>query len=334
MAGSRIAGIIIGDSGETVTQPSGDAFQTKTRIAAILESLGRRPNHRFGQNFLIDRNLMEKLVNSAELQPNDCVLEVGPGTGSLTAHLVQRAGRVVSVEIDRFLADHLEQTLGTDARFRLVRGDCLQDKSTLSPELIEAVRQAGAELKSESLKLVANLPYDAATPLVIELLISDLKVSRLCFTVQTEVADRFLATPSTRDYGPVGIIVQALCTAKRIAKCPPEAFWPRPKVHSTMIQLDVTPNPPPALLPPGPFAQFVRSMFLHRRKTIVNNARSVENADGVLAAIRELKIDEKARPENLSVEEWIDLWTAIVAQGHDEAGSMRNTSRGGSNRAP
>lgn len=297
--------------GDTVSQSGGDAFQTKTRIAAILESLGRRPTHRFGQNFLIDRNLMEKLVESAELTRSDCVLEVGPGTGSLTGHLLQRAGRVVAVEIDTYLGDHLRQSLGDDSRFRLVRGDCLQDKSTLSPELIDAVRRARAELQSGSLKLVANLPYDAATPLVIELLLSDLNVSRLCFTVQTEVADRFLAQPSSRDYGPVSIIVQALCTAKRVAKCPPEAFWPRPKVHSTMLRLDVLKPHATRLSPPGPFARFVRSMFLHRRKTLVNNARSMENADGVIAAIRKLCVNESARPENLSVHEWIALWETI-----------------------
>jgi len=297
-----------------VTPSSGDAFQTKTQIAALLETLGRRPNHRFGQNFLIDRNLMKKLVDSAELARRDCVLEVGPGTGSLTAHLLQQAGRVVSVEIDTFLADHLEQSLRDDSRFRLVRGDCLHDKSTLAPALVEAVRQAGAELKSESLKLVANLPYDAATPLVIELLLSDLQVSRLCFTVQTEVADRFLAQPSTRNYGPVSIIAQALCAAKRVAKCPPEAFWPRPKVQSTMLRLDVLDPHRPGLSPPGPFAQFVRSMFLHRRKTLVNNARSVENAVVVIAAIRQLGINENARPENLSVDEWIALWQSADAR--------------------
>lgn len=294
-----------------MTPSSGDAFQTKSQIAAILESIGRRPSHRFGQNFLIDRNLMDKLVESAGIDRGDCILEVGPGTGSLTALLLKHAGRVVSVEIDDHLADHLDRALGGDPHFRLVRGDCLQDKSTLAPALVEAVRMARVEIGPGPLKLVANLPYDAATPLVIELLLSDLAVSRLCFTVQTEVADRFLAQPSTRDYGPVSIIVQTLCMAKRVAKCPPEAFWPRPKVQSTMLRLDVNSSRHAALSPPGPFARFVRSMFLHRRKTLINNARSLENAENVIAAIQKLGIDENARPENLSVAEWVELWRAM-----------------------
>lgn len=294
-----------------MTPSSGDAFQTKSQIAAILESIGRRPSHRFGQNFLIDRNLMDKLVESAGIDHGDCILEVGPGTGSLTALLLKHAGRVVSVEIDDHLADHLDRALGGDPHFRLVRGDCLQDKSTLAPALVEAVRMARVEIGPGPLKLVANLPYDAATPLVIELLLSELEVSRLCFTVQTEVADRFLAQPSTRDYGPVSVIVQALCVAKRVAKCPPEAFWPRPKVQSTMLRLDVNPSRHAARSPPAPFARFVRSMFLHRRKTLINNARSLENAENVIAAIQKLGIDENARPENLSVAEWVELWKAM-----------------------
>lgn len=298
-----------------MTPSSGDAFQTKSQIAAILESIGRRPSHRFGQNFLIDRNLMDKLVESAAIDRGDCILEVGPDTGSLTAMLLKHAGRVVSAEIDDHLAEHLDRTFGGDARFRLVRGDCLQDKSTLAPALVEAVRKARAELNYGPLKLIANLPYDAATPLVIELLLSDLDVSRLCFTVQTEVADRFLALPSTRDYGPVSIIVQALCNAKRVAKCPPEAFWPRPKVQSTMLRLDVSSPRNAALSSPGPFARFVRSMFLHRRKTLINNARSLEDAANVIAAIQRLGITENARPENLSVQEWISLWNKIRVDG-------------------
>jgi len=291
-----------------VNPPSSDAFQTKTQIVALLESLGRHPVHRFGQNFLIDRNLMQRLVDSAELSPQDCVLEVGPGTGSLTGLLLERAGRVVSVEIDTHLADHLEQMLGSRPTFHLVRGDCLQDKSTLAPAMVAAVRRACDALPGGALILVANLPYDAATPLVLDLLLSDLPMTRLCFTVQTEVADRFLASPSTRDYGPVGIVTQALTTPKRTCTCPPQAFWPRPKVHSTMLRLDVTVPRPDGLSPPKPFAEFVRALFQHRRKTLMNNARSLENAEMIQQAIKQMGIDANARPENVSVAEWIDLW--------------------------
>jgi len=296
-----------------VTSSNDGPFQTKTQIVALLDSLGRRPVHRFGQNFLIDRNLMQRLVDSAEITRHDCILEVGPGTGSLTGLLLERAGRVVSVEIDTHLADHLDRTFADQPQFQLVRGDCLQDKSTLAPALVDAVTKSCSELGAGAVKLVANLPYDAATPLVIDLLLSDLPVTRLCFTVQSEVADRFLAAPSTRDYGPVGILVQALTTARRTARCPPQAFWPAPKVHSTMLQLDVNTARPASLAHPGKFAALVRAMFQHRRKTLINNARTLENADRVIDAIGQLGIDANVRPENLSVAEWIQLWEQVRA---------------------
>src|SRR5207244_2312773 len=156
----------------------------------------------YGQHFLIDRNLMRILVASAEIAPADCVIEVGAGAGSLTGLLAAAAAHVVAVEIDPRLVPIALAELAGRENVTLVAGDALADKSTLSAALVDAVSRArrGA---SGGLMLVANLPYDIATPLVIDLLLSDLPMTRLCFTVQSEVADRFLAAVGSRDYGPI-----------------------------------------------------------------------------------------------------------------------------------
>jgi len=298
-----------------VTDPNGEsAFQTQSQIAATLAALGRGPLHRFGQNFLIDRNLMHKLLDAAEPSPSDVALEVGPGTGSLTGLLLGRFAHVISVEIDTDLAEVVAGRFASVDTFTLVRGDCLHNKSTLSPDMMAAIRVALHRHPGGALHLVANLPYDAATPLVVDLLLSDLPLRRLCFTVQTEVADRFLAAPSSRDYGPVGIITQALADGRRIAKCPPQAFWPRPKVHSTMVRLDVRPERPATLNPANQFAWFVRSMFLHRRKTLANNAKTLPDADQVMNAVMQCGIDPGQRPENLTVSQWIQIHELAQSQ--------------------
>ena len=285
--------------------PSG--FQTKTALRILLESAGTNPRKRFGQHFLIDRNLMQKLVDAAEPGPNDCVLEVGAGTGSLTGLLAGAAGCVVAVEIDRELAGLAGELLADVPNVTLICGDALDRKSAISAEVLAALQRAQAKTGG-LLKLAANLPYDIATPLVIDLLLCDLDFRQLCFTVQTEVADRFLAQPSTPDYGPVSIITQLLCTGHRICKVPPQAFWPEPRVNSTMLRLD---RRPPAEIPvskPGEFATFVRSFFQHRRKTISHTAKQKENAERIAAAIREAGLPPDARPENLTVAQWVEFY--------------------------
>src|SRR4051812_46698632 len=161
--------------------------QTKNEIRSLLAGVNANgPRHRFGQNFMIDQNLVRLVADAGELSAGDLCLEIGPGTGTLTEELLERAGRVVAVEIDRDLARLLRERFGARESFRLIEGDALANKHTLNAELLAAI----AEGRSAGLrpKLVANLPYNIASPLVIELLIAG--VDLLAFTVQKEVADR------------------------------------------------------------------------------------------------------------------------------------------------
>jgi len=286
-----------------------EGFQTQTALRDLLDAAGAAPRRRFGQHFLIDRNLMEKLVEAADLSADDCALEVGAGTGSLTALLARSAGRVIAAEVDEKLHAIAAQALARSSNVTLFRVDALLNKSTIAPVLEDAMAQARAT-PGRRLKLVANLPYDIATPLVTNLLLRPTPPVRMCFTVQSEVADRFMAKAKSPAYGAVSIVVQALADVQRIRKVPPRAFWPPPKVESTMLRLDLLPPDRRVVDDPPAFAAFVRGFFLHRRKTMSHLAERHEARARVLAGLDRLDLHSSPRPEELTVADWLGLWQA------------------------
>lgn len=291
-----------------------DPFQTMTLLRESLTAAGLTPRKLYGQHFMIDRNLLEKLVDSAELSRDDVVLEVGAGTGSLTGHLAQRAGRVIAVEIDQRLAPIAADKLAGYDNVQLIVGDALARKSQIAPDVLTALREAQATTGGP-IKLVANLPYDIATSLVIDLLIGEPQLARLCFTVQDEVGRRFLGKPDTDDYGPVGILTTVLSEGRRIAKAPPQAFWPEPKVDSALIRLDVSAKPDAAATMAQAdrigLAAMVRHFFQYRRKTLGSIARKSTWADRMPDALMGLKIDLKARPETVAPQQWLALFRRV-----------------------
>ena len=287
---------------------SPEPVQTKKQIEALLAAGGLRPQKRLGQHFLIDGNLMRLLAAKAELDPSDVVLEVGAGTGGLTDLLATRAARVVCVEIDRGLLEILSDRFSGVPTVVLIRGDVLESKHRIMVEVISAIRDhpggSGAKVK-----LVANLPYKVATPLVMNLLTDHPWVGRLCFTVQAEVGERLTAKPGGKAYGPLSIIAQTLCRIETIARIPPQAFWPSPKVDSVMIRLDVTDSPFTDLDDLQRFTSLVRGTFDHRRKTLRSALGYVLN-ESARARICE-RFDTTRRPEQLTGPEWVELHRAV-----------------------
>lgn len=283
--------------------------QTRREIEAILNGAGIRPLKRFGQNFLIDGNLVRKLVAAAEIRADDVVLEVGPGTGTLTEELLAAAGHVVVVEIDKGLAGVCRDRFGANERFTLLHTDVLERKSAVAPAVLETLRSRRGQLGGRMM-LVANLPYQAATPLVLDLLLGPDPVSPLCFTVQAEVADRLLAPPGTKDYGPIAIYAQALATTHRIARLGPQSFWPAPQVDSAMVRLDVQPGL--ELAAKTGLSRVVHACFLHRRKTLRWSLRRLAGDAGVerVAADGRWSLDD--RPEQLTVAQWCSLAAFLV----------------------
>lgn len=234
--------------------------QSLSQIRELLEQRGLAPRKRLGQNFLIDQNLVRRLVAESGAAPGDLVLEVGPGTGTLTEELLARGCSVVACELDPGLAALLrERSAALADRLALVEGDCLEGKHALSPALLNV-------LGGKPFKLVANLPYNAATPLIMNLLTSHPECSTLAVTIQREVADRILALPGSPDYGPLSAMTFAAAESRRIALLPPECFWPRPDVTSAMVLLTRRDAPLAEDLPG--LAAFLASIFTRRRKQI------------------------------------------------------------------
>ncbi len=206
---------------------------TRSQLRSLLEEYGLSPRKRFGQNFLIDQNQLQKLLDAADVRAGELILEVGPGAGALTRPLLERGARVVAVEIDRGLAQLLRDTLvpSFPERLTLIEGDVLEGPRAINSDVLRA-------LADHPFKLVANLPYGAATPLMMTLLVSNERCREQHVTIQREVAQRLTASPGTKEYGELTVVAWALAEVTFIQKSvPPGCFWPPPKVTSAMVSL-------------------------------------------------------------------------------------------------
>lgn len=239
-----------------------------------------------GQNFLIDRNLVSKLVDESGVGRGDLVLEVGPGTGTLTGELLDRGCEVVACELDEGLAGLIEDRFASHPGFGLIRGDCLASKRVLSPEIVGAIG-------GRPFHLVANLPYQAATPLMLVLLTAHPNCLAQAVTIQKEVADRLLAGPGSKDYGTISVVAQCIARLSRIANLPSECFWPRPKVTSSMVLLERLTEP--LTSDAAWLAEFCQKAFSGRRKQLAGFLRS----QGLTPAVWPENIDPTDRIEAL-----------------------------------
>ena len=238
-------------------------MQTLGEIRELLERAGHGPKKALGQNFLTDHNMIRKLVDDSGVQAGDLVLEIGPGTGALSVELLERGAQLIACELDRDLARVLRETLGEryPDRFTLIEGDCLHKKSELNREI------AGL-LGDRPFRMVANLPYHAATPLMIALMTGYPACDGMYVTIQREVVDRFTAKPGAKTYGTISIIAQQLGKAGMIAKLPPGCFWPQPGVDSAMMRWARNPDRAPEPERWTRFALLTQQLFQTRRKQL------------------------------------------------------------------
>ena len=280
--------------------------QSLNEIRGLLKTHGLRPKKRYGQHFLHDANHMRKIVAAARVSRDDVVLEVGPGTGALSEHLLQAGARLVAVEVDRdfepILADCFDPF---GDRTDLLFADILDCKGSINVDVIEVIQKrlkrssqlTNGSRRTGAFKLVGNLAYNLASPLLANLALDHPQMSNAVVTIQREVADRLLANPGTKAYGPLGIMVGAMCHVERISQISPRCFWPMPMVESVVVRLerrdDLLTDDPPAL------ARLVKRLFTKRRKQLgrILGSRSAVPAD----------LDPTMRPEQLSIQQLVDL---------------------------
>jgi 16S rRNA (adenine1518-N6/adenine1519-N6)-dimethyltransferase len=289
--------------------------QTLTFLQKRFEETGVRPQNKHGQNFLIDLNLLTILFEAANVTRDDVILEVGTGTGSLTALLAQQAAAVVTVEIDPAMFQLASEELHRFDNVVMLHADALKNKNRLNPAVIEAVAAQLAVAPTRRWKLVANLPYNVATPIVSNLLREPTPPRTMTVTIQKELGDRITALPGTKDYSALSVWIQSQCRAEVLRILPPSVFWPRPKVSSAFLQITLDESLRQRIPDREFFHEFVRAMFLHRRKflrsellTVVKDRLTKSEVDAILAR---LNLDASLRAESLDVATMLELCEAV-----------------------
>ena len=289
--------------------------QTLSFLRRRFEEAGIRLHTKLGQNFLIDLNLLDVLFEAAAIGPDDVVLEVGTGTGSLTAMLAQRAAAVVTVEVDPYMFQLAGEELHRFENVVMLQVDALRNKNHLNPVVLEAVRVQLEAGPGRRLKLAANLPYNIATPVLSNLLAQSPTPLSMTATIQKELADRITARPGCKDYGALSIWMQAQCRVEILRVLPPAAFWPRPKVFSAFVQITLDETLRSRIPDLKFFHDFVRAMFCHRRKFLRSELMSVvkdrlgkPEVDAILAR---LNFSATARAEELDVDTMLGLCEAV-----------------------
>lgn len=268
------------------------------------QELVKKYNFKFskslGQNFLVDDSVLDDIVNGAEVNNEDFIIEIGPGVGTLTAQLLMKAKKVTSIELDNDLIPILEQELGEHKNFSLIHKDALK---------VDFNELIGDE---KSVKLVANLPYYVTTPIIVKLLKGGYNFKSLTIMIQKEVAERINAEPNCKEYGALSVLVQYYCNTGIIRKVPPTCFIPRPKVESIVIRLDRLDEPRVKTKDINIMFEIVRAGFNMRRKTLWNAAKTLKvDKEKLEEAFKKSEIDPKRRAETLTLEEFAALSDCI-----------------------
>ncbi len=289
--------------------------QTQSYLRGLFQANRLRPKSQLGQNFLIDLNLLDVIVRGAELTRADLVLEVGTGTGGLTVRLAEHAGAVLSVEIDRDFHELARETVYGLAHVRLLHADVLKNKNRLNPEVLAQLDELRQRYQPQQIKLVANLPYSVATPVISNLLLSAVPLERIVVTVQWEIAEKLAAVPGGKEFSAVSVLVQAIADVEILRRMPPTAFWPRPAVSSGIVRIWPRPARRAAIPDLLRLRAFLRDLYSHRRKNLrgaILGMPGVEHDKAAVdAKLAELGYAGTERAETLSVAQHLQLCEAF-----------------------
>lgn len=302
--------------------------QTRSMLMNLFQQRGLHPRTDLGQNFLIDLNLIDYILAQADLGSRDVVLEIGAGTGGLTAGLALCAAAVVSVEVDHRVHALARQAISHLPNVTLINGDALQNKNHFSPVVLEAIAEKLAADPHRRLKLVANLPYCIATPVISNLVASPLPWEAMIVTIQWELAERIRAKPGSEHYGALSVWIQSQCRVKVLKKLGPTVFWPRPQVDSAVVQILPEPERRNLIGDREFFHDFVRRVFQQRRKSLrsvlVGMYRQEFGKDQIDRWLEPFAFKEGIRADELDVETMVQLAAAFAAaMGNREYGRLK-----------
>lgn len=281
-------------------------------IKEIREKYGFKISKSLGQNFLTDKNVIDKIIDAMELTPQDLVIEIGPGLGVLTFEAAQLAGRVIAIEIDKNLIPILEENLAELENIEIINQDFIKTNLINILEQNDIINGR----KRKAVKIMGNLPYYITTPIIMKILEERIPADSITIMMQKEVADRIKAEPGSRVYGALSVAVQYYCTVVPVTKVPRDVFYPQPKVDSAVLRLDIRKERPVELVDEDVFFACIRSGFGQRRKTLGNSLAGVcgLSKESVQAALADAGIDSVRRAETLSLVEFAELANAVAAR--------------------
>jgi len=304
-----------------------DGPHTKSMLKMLFLERGVRLKKHWGQNFLIDQNILQFIVRSAELSRNDVILEIGAGTGSLTKLIAEKAGHVFAVEMDRKLFEILGEALKDCNNVTSLNKDILKSKHHIHPEIVECVSNyVNTAPTTEGylcIKVISNLPYYISTPVIIDLLQEALPIKMMILTLQQDITNRLVSHPGTKDYGQLSIMTRLFADVKVLKKLPPSVFWPAPLVDSAIIKMTVNRNRySDRIRDYQGFQDVIKTIYTSRRKTLLNNLISLCLKGGIEKDAQRLRedlqpilkkvgIDPGSRGEELDLEKLIELSNEI-----------------------
>lgn len=279
---------------------------TPTSTIEVLQKYQFNFQKKFGQNFLIEPGILETIVRAADVTKDDCVLEIGPGIGTMTQYLAEKAGKVIAVEIDKALIPILADTLSAYDNVTVINEDILK----LDINQLAAEHNGG-----KPFKVVANLPYYITTPIIMQLFESHVPLSSITIMVQTEVAERMQVGPGTKDYGALSLAVQYYSKPEIVTHVPPTCFMPRPNVGSTVIKLNRYEKPPVETVNEAFMFALIRASFNQRRKTLMNGLNNASglpvSKDEAAAALEKMGLPLTVRGETLTLEQFAELGSLL-----------------------
>ena len=271
---------------------------------SIMKKYNIRANKSLGQNFLINSEVVENIINSSEITKEDMVIEIGPGLGTLTKYLLERAGKVLCIELDSKMVKILNDRFSIYNNFEIINADVLKIN------LNEIINENKKQEKIKKVKVVANLPYYITTPIIMKLLEEKLDIESITVMIQKEVADRLIETPGGKNTGAITYTIYYYCDSEKIMEVPNSSFIPEPEVTSEVIKMKIRKEPVVKVENPKVMFMIIKSAFMQRRKTLLNaltNAQVFISKQEGIKILNKLGLNENVRAENLTIENYAEL---------------------------